>query len=160
MMEIIYQLMWADGFIKPNRKAFSAGPECATDSRAGTLGITCQVCPRGLPDLLHGPQAPGCRATCLGIQDPDLGSRLLLQPLPDAPGLVAACTLGKASGRVRSLQVWGQQLQKELALLDPLPGGWLGSGAQSSRGQKPRSCPQGVHCLVGLPNSWAFTGKA
>lgn len=150
VMEIIYQLMWADGLIKPNRKAFSAGPECVTDSWGGTLGITCQMCPRGLPDLLHGPQALGCRVTRLGIQDPDLGSRLLLQPPPEPPGLVAAHMLGKASDRVCSLQVWGQQLQKELALLDSLPGGWLGSGC---------SVFQGIEAKI-LPSGYSLSGGA
>lgn len=43
-IEIIYQLMWADGLIKQNRKALAAGSECVTDSGRGTLGVSCQMC--------------------------------------------------------------------------------------------------------------------
>lgn len=35
VIEIIYQLMWADGLIKQNRKTFEAGPECVTHSGMG-----------------------------------------------------------------------------------------------------------------------------
>lgn len=35
VIEIIYQLMWADGLIKQNRKTFEAGSECVTHSGMG-----------------------------------------------------------------------------------------------------------------------------
>lgn len=57
MMEIIYHLMWADGLIKLNRKAFTAVLGVGVTG-GGTLGATCQMCPRLLLGLLLGPEVP------------------------------------------------------------------------------------------------------
>lgn len=59
MIEIIYQLMWADGLIKQNRKAFAAVSECVTDSgRVGPWEAPARCVLAPLQGLLLGPWVP------------------------------------------------------------------------------------------------------
>lgn len=95
----------------------------------------------------------------MGIQNPDFGSRFLLYPLPEQPGQVPAHALREVSAFVGSFQAQGQQLQKELALLD-LPHGWLDSGCSVTQGMEAKVLPSGSSSSRGDTKLLAFTGKA
>lgn len=139
VIEIIYQLMRADGLIKQNRKAFAAALSVSLTQGRGTLGVTCQMCPwpsAGCP--AWSPDA-GVQAafgvSYVGIQDPDFGSRFLPQPLPGQPEQVPAHTWAKASGSWAVLP----DLQ-----LDPPRGCWA-LGVQSPRELEAKLLRSGVH---------------
>lgn len=127
VIEIIYQLMWADGLIKLNRKALAAGSECVTDSGRGTLRVTCQMCPWPSAGCPAGSPGAGVQAA-FGVSAWEF--RILTLEAGSSRGLSPSSlsrsrlTLGQ-----RPLASWASPGLE----LDPPRGCWA-LGVQSPRG--------------------------